>query len=156
MANSLLAFVVSAGISLIPTSINSYYSDGEYLCLAKNIYHEAKNQSYSGMLAVGQVTINRVQSDYWPDTICDVVYEGAHKPYKCQFSWTCDKKQDYVSVTSKEWQKAMSAAYAVLSKSVDVVEDATHFHADYVKPYWADKLELVTKIDNHIFYKETR
>jgi spore germination cell wall hydrolase CwlJ-like protein len=154
--DSVLAFsIIFAGVSLTPLSIEK--SDNvEFLCLAKNIYHEAKNQSYSGMLGVGQVTINRTKSSYWPDNICDVVYEGAERKNKCQFSWTCDDRVDSVDFSSRAWSKALSAAHSTIGEHIDVVGEATHFHADYVSPYWATKLTRITKIDNHIFYKEQR
>ena len=34
-----------------------------------------------------------------------------------------------------------------------IVEGATHYHADYVNPDWNQTITLVTKIDNHIFYR---
>lgn len=151
---TIVGFLAGA-IIFVPTYI--YNKDNiEHYCLAKNIYHEAKNQPYKGMLAVGQVTLNRVNSRYWKNSICEVVYEGSHKPFKCQFSWTCDKKPDKIDKSSKAWQLSKHAAVAILEQKVDVVGDATHFHADYVHPYWADKIERITKIGNHIFYKETR
>jgi len=153
--DSVLAFSIFAGVSLTPLSIEK--SDNlEFLCLAKNIYHEAKNQSYSGMLGVGQVTLNRVKSSYWPDNICDVVYEGAERKNKCQFSWVCDGQVDSVDFSSRAWAKALSAAHSTMFGTIDIVGEATHFHADYVNPYWATKLTRIIKIDNHIFYKEQR
>ena len=66
-------------------------------CLAENIYFEARNQGTGGWIATTNVTLNRVQSDRFPNTICDVVfqgptYEGTNIPvrHKCQFSWWCD------------------------------------------------------------------
>ena len=62
-------------------------------CMALNIYHEARSDSTLGQEAVGMVTMNRVYSDKYPDTICDVVYQshlnskGAPIRNKCQFSW---------------------------------------------------------------------
>lgn len=157
MTNILFSSLVMASIILAPgVHETSSVSSSEHLCLAKNIYHEAKNQPFDGMLAVGQVTLNRVNSAYWEDSICEVVYEGAHRPFKCQFSWACDKKPDIIYFSSKEWELAYKASTKVLYDDVDVVGDATHFHADYVKPYWADKIEKISKIGNHIFYKETR
>ena len=48
----------------------------EVKCLALNIYHEARNQPFLGKLAVGFVTLNRVKSDKFPDTVCEVVKQG--------------------------------------------------------------------------------
>ena len=64
------------------------------MCMAINMYHEAKNQSMLGQIAVGQVVMNRVEDSRFPDNVCDVVtqsvtYKGTDKPvlHKCQFSW---------------------------------------------------------------------
>jgi len=34
-----------------------------------------------------------------------------------------------------------------------IVEGATHYHADYVDPAWNKTITLVTKVDDHIFYR---
>lgn len=156
IANRLFCCIVVASIVLTPVANKKSIVSSEQLCLAKNIYQEAKNQPFIGMLAVGQVTLNRVKSNYWKNSVCGVVYEGAHKPFKCQFSWACDKKPDIIYFSSKEWKLAYKASIEVLYNEADIVGDATHFHADHVKPYWADKIEKISKIGNHIFYKETR
>ena len=64
------------------------------MCMALNIYHEAKNQSMLGQIAVGQVAMNRVADSRFPNTVCEVVkqavtYKGTNKPvlHKCHFSW---------------------------------------------------------------------
>ena len=70
----------------------------EIECMAKNIYFEAAIESTAGQLAVAQVTLNRVKSKHYPNTVCEVVYEGPHhasghpKRDRCQFSWYCDGK----------------------------------------------------------------
>ena len=84
-----------------------------FLCLAMNVYHEAKNQPFEGQVAVAQVVINRVRDERFPNTICEVVEQGptyeswktrndaslsekerVYWPVKnrCQFSWYCDGK----------------------------------------------------------------
>ena len=75
-----------------------------FMCMALNIYHEAKNQSMLGQVAVGQVVMNRVEDSRFPDNVCDVVtqavtYKGTDKPvlHKCQFSWYCDGHKDHSS-----------------------------------------------------------
>jgi len=47
-------------------------------CLAKNIYHEARGESLQGKKAVANVTLNRVHSNLFPDTVCGVVYQAVH------------------------------------------------------------------------------
>ena len=52
----------------------------EAFCLAQNVYHEARNQPAAGQMAVMSVTINRVNDERFPNTICEVVYEGPSRP----------------------------------------------------------------------------
>ena len=57
-------------------NLKAWDENGEAVCLAKNIYFEAGNQSKAGRLAVGLVTLNRVEMREYPDTICGVVHQG--------------------------------------------------------------------------------
>ena len=132
------------------------------MCMALNMYHEAKNQSMLGQLAVGQVVMNRVEDKRFPDNVCDVVteavtYKGTDKPvlHKCQFSWYCDGQKDEPAFDSKEWWDAKEYASIVLSGTImlDVTEGATHYHATYVRPAWAKTKTKTTRIDRHIFYR---
>lgn len=132
-------------------------------CLAKNIYFESANQSFAGKLAVAHVVMNRKESNLFPTTVCDVVYQAKTKinwkgnevPIRnqCQFSWYCDGKSDE-PVDSKTWMKSLWIADLVLSGHYpDITEGSLWYHADFVSPYWSEQLELVTTIDNHLFYK---
>ena len=133
-----------------------------FMCMALNMYHEAKNQSMLGQIAVGQVVMNRVEDSRFPDNVCDVVtqavtYKGTDKPvlHKCQFSWYCDGQKDEPKYHSEEWWNAQEYASIVLSGTIvlDVTEGATHYHATYVRPAWAKTKTRTTRIDRHIFYR---
>ena len=133
-----------------------------FMCMALNMYHEAKNQSMLGQIAVGQVVMNRVKDTRFPDNVCDVVteavtYKGTDKPvlHKCQFSWYCDGQKDEPKYHSEEWWNAQEYASIVLSGTIalDVTEGATHYHATYVRPAWAKTKTRTTGIDRHIFYR---
>lgn len=117
--------------------------------LARNIYHEARGESWEGMLAVGVVTLNRVKSADYPDTIEEVV-----KEYK-QFSWFWDGLPDRVGDRAA-WKKAKTAAAEVMLNPdlplAKKLEGVTHYHADYVFPYWAGAKKEVTTIGRHVFY----
>ena len=137
--------------------------NGDRYCLALNIYHEAANQSFAGQVAVSNVVMNRVDDLQFPNTICEVVYQAKMKEnwkgnlvpikHQCQFSWFCDGKPDE-PVDSITWIKSIRVADAVLNGDYpDITEGALWYHADFVYPYWADDLERVTTIDNHLFYK---
>ena len=111
--------------------------------------------------------MNRVNDRRFPNSVCEVVLQSQMKKSwktglpvpiknKCQFSWYCDGKADEPTNTdSVAWKVADNIAYQVLAfdKWNGIVEGATHYHADYVKPNWSNTLRLVTKIDDHIFYR---
>jgi N-acetylmuramoyl-L-alanine amidase len=131
------------------------------ICLALNVYHEAKNQSFMGQVAVAQVVMNRVNDARYPNTVCDVVKQAETYKYKptipiknkCQFSWYCDGKSDKPE-EPKAWRDAMHVANGVYNGHIgDFVEGATHYHAYYVNPSWAKVKKYVLRIDDHIFYK---
>ena len=124
------------------------------MCLALNVYHEARSDSMLGQYAVAHVVMNRVQSDRYPDNVCDVVHQGYSKgKHKCQFSWYCDGKPD-TPTEHRAWALASLVAYDVMIGTVpDVTDGATHYHATYVKPYWADHYTKTVQHGSHIFYK---
>jgi N-acetylmuramoyl-L-alanine amidase len=118
------------------------------MCLALNVYFEARDQSLAGQVAVAQVTMNRVASPKYPDDVCSVVYD--HK----QFSWYWDGKSD-IPRDEKAWERAQMVAKGVLAGSghADLMDvRITHYHAAYVQPYWAPTMQLVAQIGDHIFY----
>jgi spore germination cell wall hydrolase CwlJ-like protein len=128
-------------------------------CLAMNVYHEARGEPILGQYAVAIVTMNRVNSDQYPDDVCRVVYQAnwssAYQRYVAAFSWTLDH-QDDIPENIDAWSKAFDIASEVYleehSDSIKV-KDALFFHADYVKPSWASEKIRVAKIGRHIFYK---
>lgn len=124
------------------------------MCLALNVYHEARSDEMIGQYAVAHVVMNRVQHDRWPDDVCSVIHQGYEKgKHKCQFSWYCDGKSD-TPHDPEAWAWAVLVAYDVLQSRVpDPTYGATHYHATYVKPYWADHYKQTVTLGSHIFYK---
>jgi len=124
----------------------------QLMCLATNMYHEAKGEGDLGWLAVGMVTMNRVLSKRYPNTVCEVVYQNNGRVY--QFSWAGSKKR--LTKPSKELYNRIQG-YALLiflyhDRMHDVTEGALFFHANYVSPYWSKKMNRTVQIGNHIFY----
>ncbi len=140
----------------------SFIDSDQFECLVKNIYWEARNQPVSGKEGIAVVTLERSRREGWPNNICDVVKEKRKNKkgrWVCQFSWMCDGKSDEPTLESKEelaaWKRANEIAERALMGRVNpVIVGATHFHADYVNPPWASKLQRLAKIGDHIFYKE--
>ena len=120
------------------------------MCLALNVYHEARSEPVVGQYAVAHVTINRVQSNRWPNDVCKVVKQGYHKGrHRCQFSWYCDGKSDK-PYEELAWAKSLIVAD---NRILDITHGATHYHARYVRPYWSKKLLKTVAYGSHKFYK---
>jgi hypothetical protein len=122
-------------------------------CLTAAVYYEAAVEGDVGQRAVAQVVLNRVRHPAFPSSICGVVYQGSELRMGCQFSFTCDG-----SLLRKPspggWSRARRVAVQALKGVVEPsVGTATHYHANYVFPYWAPKLSKVAAIDSHIFYR---
>lgn len=128
------------------------------MCMALNIYHEARGEPLVGQIAVAQVVMNRVESPQYPDTVCDVVKQGKYSNglpvrHKCQFSWWCDGKPDKPKDQAR-WEQSQALAENILLKSIpDITEGALFYHATHVRPYWADRFTQIAQIENHIFYR---
>ena len=140
-----LSTVLSLGIATLVRPGLQAAKASEIDCLARNIYHEARGEGLRGQIAVAQVTINRVHSSKFQNTVCKVVY--AHR----QFSWTLNKHKSVRD--TKAWAASVAIARAVLTQSVRLPDfSATHFHTRQVQPDWAKHKRVVAVINNHIFY----
>ena len=126
----------------------------ELRCMATAIYFEARDESVRGQIAVGQVIMTRVRSEFYPNTICGVVFQGQWNRNACQFSFACDGIPD-VPKEQKEWETALDVAKQVVSGKVYLndIADATHYHAVYVHPDWIKEVKRIKQIGGHIFYK---
>ena len=134
-------------------------------CLAKNIYFEARNEPFAGQFAVAMVTLNRVNDKQFPNSICDVVYQGLHyasghpKRDRCQFSWYCDGRDDTVK-NKRAYKQSDKIAFlaiesynAIKTKGLDITEGARYYHTYEVNPRWSKTFPKVGRIGDHIFYK---
>jgi hypothetical protein len=122
-------------------------------CLTAAIYYEAATESGVGKRAVAQVVLNRVRHPAFPNSVCEVVMQGSNRTTGCQFTFACDGSL-YRKPSQQGWQSARQIALAALSGAVEPsVGLSTHYHADYVRPYWASSLEKVAAIGTHIFYR---
>ena len=123
-------------------------------CLAQTIYYEAGGEGPDGERAVAQVVLNRVRRPGYPSSVCGTVYQGSQRATGCQFTFTCDGSLRRIPGGAL-WSRAQRIAReAIVSGTVFApVGHATHYHADYVLPYWADSLEKTIQIGRHIFYR---
>lgn len=122
------------------------------LCLTQAVYYEAGFEPIDGRRAVAQVVLNRMRHPAFPKSVCGVVYQGARQPV-CQFSFVCDGSL-YRRPALGAWKEAEAVARAALDGFVErAVGGATHYHANYVAPYWAPRLTKLNQIGAHIFYR---
>jgi len=129
------------------------------MCLTMAIYFEARGEPVEGQIAVAQVVMNRVESEEYPNTVCDVVKQGRywkHVPirHKCQFSFWCDGRPEVIA-NPDAWGTAFIYAGTVyMGWLPDTTEGATHYHATSVKPRWSIPMTLTTQVNNHVFYRQ--
>ena len=131
------------------------------MCLAMNLYHEARGETLAGNIAVGYVTMNRVADKRYPDTVCGVVHQAKYHGWdlvnpiknRCQFSWYCDGLSDNPQDGKAMLESVLIAKHIIAGTVTDISEGATHYHAKYVNPYWADDMTVVLEVGQHIFYK---
>jgi spore germination cell wall hydrolase CwlJ-like protein len=122
-------------------------------CLTQAVYYEAALEPDEGQAGVAQVVLNRVRDPNYPDSVCGVVYQGAERTTGCQFSFTCDGSLARGPVRWA-WERAERAAARALNGHVATrVGTATHYHADYVHPWWSPTLAKITQVGAHIFYR---
>ena len=136
------------------------------VCLADNVYFEARNQGTAGWSAVISVTLNRVKDKRFPNTVCEVVKQGPTREswkkngiyypikHRCQFSWYCDGKADKIHKKDKRiYKEIYNLAYVSLIKGItilDITDGATHYHADYVFPAWRKSKTKIVEIGDHL------
>ena len=127
-------------------------------CMTQNIYWEAASEPFEGKVAVAQVTMNRLESGKFANTVCGVVQQKnvVYQKVICQFSWYCDSAIKTKPVHPALWKEAEEVAKKVLFENFRLpsVKDAMYYHADYVNPRWGKP--KLTKIGRHIFYSENQ
>ncbi len=156
---TLLVFMVVWSQQTLAAVVANKDSDAADInCLALNIYFEARSESHEGQLAVGYVTMNRVVSRRFPNSVCAVVWQPR------QFSWTHDGKSDKPRDT-RAWKKAKAIAQHIYSNyhrfmdiskgATDITKGALHYYAPKMaNPVWAKEMITVAQIGGHVFLVE--
>ena len=129
-------------------------AEAEEKCLAEAIYFESRGEPEAGQAAVAQVVLNRVRSGLYPATVCGVVFQNHTHYMSCQFTFTCEGRSLKIE-EPEAWALAKKIARDVIHGKTYIADvgSATHYHANYVRPYWARSLKRVDKIGSHIFYR---
>ena len=127
-------------------------------CLTRNIYWEAASEPFEGKVAVAQVTLNRMQSGKFADSVCGVVYQKNvfYEKVVCQFSWYCEGNHKMKPIHKPLWRESEEVAKKVLLEGFRLpgLKNALYYHADYVNPGW--QLPKIDQIGRHIFYGERK
>ena len=144
----------------VPTVKKVKLAEGEKLCLAQAIYHEARGESREGQLAVANVIINRALSKKYPSSICGVVFQNADKGrYKCQFTFACDGRSD-IGRERTAWNRSVKLAedafyeYQQGERPGVIPNSALFYHTTAVAPKWSHTFRRVAAIGSHVFYSQ--
>ena len=122
-------------------------------CLAAALVYEAGDDP-AGQRAVAQVVLNRVRHPAFPKTVCGVVFEGQDRATGCQFTFSCDGALTRWSPSPALWTAARTIAGAALAGAVyRPVGYATHYHTDWVVPYWQSSLDKIAAVHSHLFFR---
>lgn len=131
------------------------FQKSEIVCLATNMYHEARGEGRQGMVAVGLVTLNRKNLTSFPDTVCGVVYQSG------QFAWIYE---GHTRISERAAYEAALAAAEFVYRKQNIMHDYT-LGAQYFlspmpnglpKPSWARRFEVTLKHGRHTFYRDNR
>jgi spore germination cell wall hydrolase CwlJ-like protein len=123
-------------------------------CLANAVYFEARDEPVRAQIAVAQVVLNRVFSPFYPNDVCGVVYQNAHRHLACQFTFACDGKSEAVNEPDA-WLRAQRIARDTLDGKLWMPEVAksTHYHDDWAHPNWVGEMKKMDKLGGLIFYR---
>lgn len=123
-------------------------------CLANAVYFESRGEPLRGQIAVAQVVMNRVFSGFYPNNVCGVVYQNAHRRNACQFTFACDNVPDVVNEPDL-WEQAKKIARETLDGKLWLTEIgySTHYHAYWVHPSWRNEMRKLHSIGVHRFYR---
>lgn len=152
-------------LPVIAVALVTYFSltqrddNPQLVCLALNVYHEARGEPVAGQYAVAEVTMNRVASSRYPDTVCEVVYQKnwdyIRRRYVAGFSWT--EFDSIAKPQTETWQQAWDVAETVYYKrQAPTLQGVLFYHARRIRPSWARGRKPVARIGRHVFYKESR
>lgn len=128
-------------------------------CLAKNIYWEGRLEPTEGQTAIALVTINRLKTQQYADSICKVVYQKArnkHHKLVAQFSWVVKVKNKTIH-NIPEWEQCLALARKMLANASlnnvsDFTNGATYYHTIFVHPNWPT-METVGQYGLHMFFR---
>jgi len=158
VCNTRLESLRTAQNNMPPGYVTAAEQTRQLECLTRNIYWEAASEPFEGKVAVAQVTLNRMKSGKFADSVCGVVYQKNvfYEKVVCQFSWYCEGNQKMKPIHKPLWRESEEVAKKVLLEGFRLpsMKNALYYHADYVNPGW--QLPKIDQIGRHIFYGERK
>ncbi|NSX54703.1 cell wall hydrolase [Sulfitobacter sp. 1151] len=130
--------------------------DKEWRCLAEALYFEARGESVKGQFAVAEVILNRVSNRKYPASVCGVINQGTGRKHACQFSYTCDGKNEVIG-EPRAFERVGKIAMMMLNGTApkNLTQGATHYHTKAVRPHWSNVYPRTTTIGFHHFYRQS-
>lgn len=125
--------------------------DKDLRCMIDTVYYEAGVDTIDSKKGVALVVLNRLKRDDRPPTGCGVVYESE------QFSWVKlhNPNPDYDITTTANYRQSLIIAIDYMNNShFDITMGAIMYHAEYVRPDWADDYIFTVKLGKHLFYTD--
>lgn len=167
MLRYVLLFLIIGATPVMAKSVNCNPDQTANQCMACNIYHEARGEDHLGQIRVGLVTMYRVQSSAYPDTVCEVVWQttisNSTKKRVAQFSWTLDGRSDVMRDDDDRLASYINATLVMGMFQSPMGEFLAHnilppttmwYHNKTVKPEWSKRKQLVMLSGDHIFYQK--
>jgi spore germination cell wall hydrolase CwlJ-like protein len=158
VCNARLESLRTAQDAMPPGYVTAAEQTRQLECLTRNIYWEAASEPFEGKVAVAQVTLNRMQSGKFADSVCGVVYQKNvfYEKVVCQFSWYCEGNHKMKPVHKPLWRESEEVAKKVLLEGFRLpgLKNALYYHAEYINPGW--QLPKIDQIGRHIFYGERK
>ena len=117
-----------------------HFSDEDVYILTCLVYHEARGESFEGQVAVVEVVLNRMLSDYFPDTVEEVVFQKYGDVW--QFS-----PAPYLYSAEPDKEQYLAVHTAIEEREHILSEDTVYFST---APY-NESVDMI--IGNHYFCK---
>lgn len=112
------------------------------LWLALNVHHEARGEPHACQVMVAEVTLRRVDSKYYPNTVEGVVLNSR------QFTWTANKKlQNFKYVTKEDMAVAIEASLQYYYTQTEM-----HYARYEIDNYWTKTMTATMQCGDHVFY----
>lgn len=126
----------------------------QWACLTEALYFEARGETVRGLFAVGEVILNRVDSNAYPNSLCGVINQGTGRKHACQFSYTCDGHAEVIHEPAAYTKVGKIARILIDGAPRNLTSGATHYHTKAVSPSWARRFPRTATIGFHYFYRQ--